>query len=189
MKNFLFVTLFIITASSCSSDDSTNFSNQQPYFTLNREGESFNQSNVLFVSLEVDNCNEPNIRLTWTSTGNFIETSEFNFAPSIIAPTLQEEIEFASDDLSSIVKDETVSSSNCFNTLDFLPSYWEENINVYLDNSKNNRNTIENISLISEDDTSALYAIKGKYDINYTRENNSDINLFGEYLIHVESLK
>lgn len=191
MKQIAILLLLPLMLTSCSSDeDSSNSSLTSAFFTINRNGQSIRQDNVFFVSLEMDDCSNSGFRLTATWTGNFIETSEFNFAPGIIAPTLKTDIDNNLEVTTNIaILEEGLGSVDCVSLYQFLPLYWEENFSVTLDDSADNMNNIVEISMISDDVTKTTYAIQGNYNLTYTDGEDYSVNITGEYVLHVDTLK
>jgi hypothetical protein len=177
---------------SCGSDDdSTNPSLTTAYFTINRNEQSLRED-FIGVSNVFQDCLDPDFRLTAKWSGRYIETSEFSFNLGVMAPSVKLDIDNNLDvPITTDITEESLGTLDCGLIYQFLPGYYEFNRSVKLDNTADNINTIVDISMISESETKATYAIRGNYSLTYTDRDGQgyNIKINGEYVIHVETLK
>lgn len=187
MKQTLILLFSTIIMVSCSSDDNDS-SSRNDHFSITRNGKTYTNNNIAYASLEDYACNDPNLELTATWSASYIENSEFNFSLGIILPSLESTFENGLDYSNSQVNDNGVGIA-CFNNFDFLPDYSENDKDLSLDGTANNFNKIESITKVSESGEFVVHAIKGNYQLSFSDGNGYNVEVNGNYVLHVEALK
>jgi hypothetical protein len=189
MRQIAILLLLPLMLTGCSSDDDSSNSNLTTgYYTINRNGQSLRQDIDVYSALERENCSDPDFRLKITYSAQYIETSEFGFSLGMVAPTLKLDID---NNLDVPINTDIINFSNgeCILLYQFDSGYYEENYSVTLDDTADNINTIAEISMITDEATRATYAIRGNYNLTYSDGEDYSVNISGEYVFHVDTLK
>jgi hypothetical protein len=191
MKKPLFILSFsLLVLFSCSSDDEGSDSSlTTAFFTINRNGQSLRQDVNAYGIFWADDCSDSDFLLDATMAIEYLETSEFEFAMGIITPNLKSDID---NNLSVNINPDVfdrAGSIDCFLLYQFIPDYFDSNYFVFLDDAADNVNNIVEIAMISESSTDATYAIRGNYNLTYSDGLDYSVNITGEYVLHVDTLK
>ncbi|RRO12331.1 hypothetical protein [Flavobacteriaceae bacterium 14752] len=182
---------------SCnSSDDSNSDSNPlegEDYMRLTRNGETYEETFMAYaIGSDYDNCADPTSDLDATLAIVYIENSEFSFTIGMAHEELKSDFDETSDSFIQVTTEVDglgVPDSECLNNFELIMYYDETDKSLFVDDSQNNTNTIENIFVLKDSQTETEYGIQGRYEVTYTDGSDYSITITGDYILSISTLK
>ncbi|PKG43872.1 hypothetical protein [Psychroflexus sp. MES1-P1E] len=180
---------------SCSSSDDSdsNSLEGEDYMRLARNGETYEETFMAYaLGSGYENCADTSSNLDATLAIVYIENSEFSFTLGMAHEDLKSDFDETSDSfiqVSTEVDGLGVNDSECLNNFELIMYYDETDKDLFVDDSQNNTNTIENIFVLNDSQTETEYGIQGRYEVSYTDGSDYNITITGDYILAVDALK
>jgi hypothetical protein len=172
---------------SCSDDDGNSSSETGYYLEVNLLGDTYKDTNIGLFSYNEDECNT-NLPLVIQSIGQ-IEKSNFFIDSFIVHFEDQSDFQGYNVNNSTFWANSYMQDGDCYENLNLIINFELDGIDLNLDTTKNNSNTIKKVSKISESNLEITYSVEGSFIGTFKKSDNTLVELTGKYRLPISTLK
>lgn len=188
----LFVLGLFSVLTSCSNGDDNNITSNKGYAEVTLFGEThrheFEEGNT--ISWGANSC-DAKIELRNQGVAQF-EKSNYFLDIGFVHKENQQQFKGYDINTTAVKPYLDFSSTTCNNNFDFLISYEDytnNNKSLAINTSSNNYNKIVEISVFRETTEEIIYAVKGNFEVDFKKSDNSLIPVKGNYKTFIYVLK